>query len=105
MGADQVLPPSVDMEKPMLLYWPPEKRESSQTTYRLPLCGSTATSGLPLGKSSPEPNASVATALPVTGLVTMPGCILKARIGLPLGSHVWPWSVDRNSDTLRSNCV
>src|SRR5262245_21680667 len=105
MGADQVLPPSVDMEKAMLLYWPPEKRESSQTTYRLPLCGPTATSVLPLGRPSPEPNASVATGLPVTGLITRLGCILKARIGLPVGSHVWPWSVDCNSDTLGSTLV
>src|SRR5262249_31928981 len=100
MGSDHVRPPSVDMEKPMLLYWPPEKRLSSQTTYRFPLCGSTATSVLQLGKSGLAEKVSVATKLPVTGSVTGPGSILKARIGLPPGSQVWPWSVDRNSDTL-----
>ena len=44
IGADQVKPPSVDIEKAMLLYCPLPKRTSCQTAYRLPLDGSTATS-------------------------------------------------------------
>src|SRR5215467_2722653 len=86
MGADQVEPPSVDCEKAMLVYWPPEKRESSQTAYRVPLWGSTATSEISFT------GLWVKTRNPVSGSVTAAGCILLVRIGLPWGSQVWPLS-------------
>src|SRR5438105_1645821 len=96
IGVDQVKPPSLDMEKAMLLYSPPEKRPSCQTAYRLPELGSTAT------LNEPVPLFCART-WPVFGSVTARGTILAARIGWPLGSQVWPLSLERSRLRFMSN--
>src|SRR5438094_4363954 len=60
-GADQVSPPSVDLESAMSSCVPPENTPVAHTTYKLPVLESTATSG----RSAPE-----RTGWPVSGSTT-----------------------------------
>src|SRR6266852_7961021 len=87
IGSDQVKPPSVDIEKAMSSWVKPLKRPSDQTTYRLPLFGSTVA----------EVSVSPArTAAPVSGSLT--GSCSMAGPVMTL-DQVTPWSVERTTAT------
>src|SRR6267143_3215307 len=89
MGADQLKPPSEDIEKATSLYWKLPNRPSLQTAQMFPLRLSMATDWL----------SELLTSWPVSGSVTntSPSAL---RIGSMTGpgvgaDQVWPWSVDR----------
>src|SRR6266487_2080669 len=85
MGADQVRPPSVDLERAMSSWAPLLKRPSSQTAYRVPVVRSTAMSGRP---------SLVRTGAPVSGSVTATDMSFEMMIGC---DQVTPLSVERTT--------
>src|SRR5437667_10580097 len=82
-GADQVRPPSVDLERAMSSWAPLLKRPSAQTAYRVPVVRSTAISGRP---------APARTGAPVSGSVTATDISLEMIIGFDQVTHL---SVER----------
>src|ERR687887_2864718 len=80
-GSDQVSPPSEDMEK--AIWSTPANRVSCQVTYRLPLLGSTAASGV-------NPSARIGS--PVSGSKAPMNRILWITCG---ADRVAPLSVER----------
>jgi hypothetical protein len=102
-GVDQVRPPSWDIAKATSVYWRVLNRASSQTAYRFPVDGSTATSGRNMGARTPAPPSGLATPrAPGTVKVSIRGTISAATMGFFAGSQVWPLSVERTSARLKS---
>src|SRR5438445_10490603 len=96
MGADQVNPPSVDIENAMPVYWKLLKRASCQTAYRLPLVASTATSKTQLIVRMPGPPSGLGTPRdPGTVSVSCNGRMSATGMGALAGSQVSPWSDER----------
>src|SRR5262249_56490204 len=101
IGADQVKPPSVDIEKAMLVYWKLLKRASCQTAYRVPLAGFTAGSKDQLWVSMPMPPSGLGTPrAPGMFSVSFRGRMSATRVGVVCQDC--PWSVDRRRETLKS---
>src|SRR5262249_20110665 len=100
IGADQVKPPSVDIEKAMLVYWPLPKRVSCQTAYRLPLAGSRATRK-PQGTTRvPTPPSGLGTL--IKGNESSSGRMSATGMGASVNCQVCPWSDERIKDSLTS---
>src|SRR2546426_8465017 len=101
IGADHVKPPSVDIEKAILVYWKLLKRASCQTVYRLPLAGSMATSKDQLWASMPMPPSGLGTPrAPGMFSVSFSGRMSAAGVGE--SCQVCPWSDERMRDSLKS---
>src|SRR5262249_60545379 len=105
IGSDQVTPPSVEREKAMLSYWPPLKRASFQTAYRLPFLGSTAVEWPMEITPIPTPLSGSVTPAHQTwscGLFgSLRGIMARTFVG---PDQVWPLSVDRITERAELNC-